>query len=293
MEISHIFRLTLVVARGTADTFAQALEQHLDSVAWTAREGFPHDQVTGFAEGPPDAAAITAAITVAAAAENLQAPAIEIEQIPVRDWVVDNIQQFPPTRVGRFVIYGQTEDTPAAPDVGLMIPAGGAFGSGDHGSTAGCLTALDDIRDRRFDNMLDMGCGSGILAIAAAKRWHLPVLASDIDPTAQRIAHENAGRNGVARWVRAIQARGYNHPAVLSGTYDLITSNILSRPLTVMSGRLASRLRPGGMAILSGLIEDDYGWVLAAHQAHGLTLQRRIIINGWVTLVMQKATNAG
>jgi ribosomal protein L11 methyltransferase len=287
-QLAHIFRLTLVVARGTASTFATALEQHVDSVAWTAREGFPHDQVTGFAEGPPDAAAVTAAIEVAAAAENLPAPAIEIEQIPVRDWVLDNIEQFPPTRVGRFVVYGQEEDAPNVPDIGLMIPAGGAFGSGDHGSTAGCLTALDQLRGERFERALDMGCGSGILAVAIAKKWHIPVLASDIDPTSQRITTENAARNGVARWVRAVQARGYGHPAVNANTYDLIASNILSRPLTFMSRYLGRRLRPGGIAILSGLIEDDYGWVLTAHQSHGLHLVRRIVINGWVTLVMRK-----
>lgn len=222
-----------------------------------------------------------------AAANNVLQPEFKIARIPIRNWVVENIKQFPPEIVGRYFIYGDAAGvTPPPSKIGLLIPAGGAFGSGDHGTTKGCLEALGSIKQPPAGRVLDMGCGSGILAIAMAKSWRLPVIASDIDPVAVRVAGANVRRNQVGPWVRVAHTRGYRHPAIRKTRFELVVSNILARPLVRMAGDLAKCLAPSGTAILSGLIEADGNWVLNRHRQFGMRLQRQIVINGWLTLVL-------
>ncbi|MBT5897497.1 MAG: methyltransferase domain-containing protein, partial [Rhodospirillaceae bacterium] len=146
---------------------------------------------------------------------------------------------------------------------------------------------------RRFQRPLDMGCGSGILALAMAKTWRVPVVASDIDPESARVTRLNARQNGVGPLVRAVCGRGYRSQAVArSGPYDLIVANILARPLIKMAGDLVRHLRParqgGGTAILSGLLARDARWVAAAHEAWGLRLNRTMVHDGWATLVLSR-----
>ncbi len=170
----------------------------------------------------------------------------------------------------------------------LEIDAATAFGTGEHPSTRGVLLALDGLaRRRRFRRPLDIGTGTGVLAIAAAKRLHRAVLASDIDCAAARVAAHHVGRNGLRGQVRVICAPGYRARAVRRSRYDLILSNILARPLSLMARDLAHALAPGGVAVLSGLLRRQERMVLAAHRMQGLALARRIAIEGWSTLILR------
>jgi ribosomal protein L11 methyltransferase len=177
--------------------------------------------------------------------------------------------------------------------IGLEVDAGLAFGTGAHESTYGCLMALDWLARRwrpgRVRATLDMGCGSGILAVAMAKTWSAPVIACDIDAAAVRVSRATASRNGVGRLVRAVESDGYRSRAVRRpGAYDLVCANILARPLCRMARELKHHLARGGVTVLSGfLVRQDAG-VLNAHRAQGLRLVRRIAVGDWLTLVVRR-----
>ena len=289
-KVGHIHRVSITVPHAAANLFAEMIEPHVDSVSWTAMEGFAKAEVIGFAEHPPDEAGLITAIAVAAEAADVLKPDIEIGRIEIRDWVLDNLKQFPPLHAGRFFVHGADyEGSIPAASIALQIPAGAAFGTGDHGSTKGCLLAIDAINQGFCGRALDMGCGSGILAIAIAKRWRVNVTASDIDPVAVKTATENVAGNQVNRLVRTVTAPGYRHPAIGARRYDLIVSNILARPLAKLAKDLGRHLLPGGWAVLSGLLESDGNWVLAAHRNHGMRLVERIHVDGWLTLMLRKS----
>lgn len=287
--MDHIYRIALAVPEAATDIFAEALEPLVASVAWRAQEGKIKAEVLGFSEHPPDAAAIRAAMRRCAEAAGAAEPDISITREAVRDWAADNRKQFPPITAGRFFVYGSEYSEPLpAGKIALRIPAGAAFGSGDHGTTKGCLLALDKIRQPVAGSVLDMGCGSGILALAAARRWRVPVLAVDIDPVAVAVTAENIKANQVGYLVKAVSAPGYRHRDIGLAQYAVITANILARPLARMAGDLARHLAPGGTAILSGLLVQDASWVLGAHRRFGLMKAGQIDLNGWATLVLRK-----
>jgi ribosomal protein L11 methyltransferase len=212
--------------------------------------------------------------------------------------MAENRQAFPPVRIGRFLVHGSHwRERPPAGSIAIEIDAATAFGTGEHPSTRGCLMALDSLaRRRRFHRPLDIGTGSGILAIAAAKRLHRAVLASDVDCAAVRVAAHHVRRNGLAGRVRVVCAPGYRSRALRRSSYgpagydpanyDLIFANILARPLALMARDLARAVRPGGIAVLAGLLKRQEAFVVAAHRAQGLVLQRRLVIQGWSTLIM-------
>ena len=207
-------------------------------------------------------------------------------------WLARTQASFPPMRVGRrFLVRGTHDAGPEAHGlVTLTLDAGLAFGSGEHGSTRGCLRALEVVARRRPRRVLDLGTGSGILAMAAAKLLHVPVLATDIEPWSVRVAGENAQANGVATLVRPMLADGWHSPAVTGAApYDLVFANILARPLCRMAASLARHLNPGGTAILAGLLDWQARWVLAAHRRQGLVLERVYAEADWRTLVLRKA----
>lgn len=256
-------------------------------------------RVEAYAEHAPDRAALESAGALAALAHGVAADRLfadlVIERLAPRDWVAENQQSFPPLRAGRFFIHGShISGAVPAGAIGLCIDAATAFGTGEHATTRGCLLALDAIaKRRRIHHPLDMGTGTGILAMAAAKRWACPVLACDIDAGSVEVARTNMRANGVARMVRLYRSDGYRHPAVRRGRpFDLVLANILARPLAHMAGDLAAHLAPGGIAVLSGLLARQAQFVLAAHRPHGLTLRRRITIAGWVTLVLVRQSSA-
>ena len=208
-----------------------------------------------------------------------------------RDWVSDVQQSFPPLMIGEFAVLGtHHHNIPTHGKTVITLDAGAAFGTGEHPTTSGCLLALGHVmRTHRVQRALDMGCGSAILAMGAAKRYGFPVLGVDIDAPSIRVAQENVERNGVAHLVPLVCGDGYNTESVrINAPYDLIFANILARPLCDMAPKLAKNLAKGGVAILSGLLERQMQMVVATHRNHGLVLHKRILRDGWATLVMKK-----
>jgi len=273
----------------------EAYEQALGSVCITV--GFFLDEATGTwrVEGVREAAAdsqsLIAALAVAAAVSGVDAP-LRRADTQAEGWLARTREAFPPQHVGRrFTVRGTHLPATSAPGrIVLALDAGLAFGSGEHGSTRGCLLALEALARHRPARVLDLGTGSGILAIAAARLWRAtPVLATDIDPWSVRVARENAAANGVAARVRVRLARGWRQRVVQAGApYDLVLANILARPLCAMASDLAAGLAPGGHAVLSGLLTSQVRMVLAAHQRQGLVLQRVLTQPPWATLILHK-----
>lgn len=277
-----------------AEAAARALVDAVASVsAFEAAPGGPW-LVEGVSPARPDSAALETRLALAWLGRGETAPALAIERLPTRDWLAENQQSFPPIAVGRFFIHGTAARVriPAG-RIALTIDAATAFGTGEHASTRGCLLALDALaRRRRPRAVLDMGTGTGILAIAAAKVWRVQVAAFDIDAEAARVARHNAAVNGVASLVAARRGRSYAERTLRRrAPYDLIFANILARPIIAMARGLARALAPDGVAVLSGLLPWQEAAVLAAHRRVRLTLVRRIAVDGWSTLVLRSGSN--
>ncbi|ARP97933.1 50S ribosomal protein L11 methyltransferase [Pseudorhodoplanes sinuspersici] len=219
---------------------------------------------------------------------------IEITTIEKRDWVAASLEGLVPVHAGRFVIHGAHDRARVRLNqIGIEIEAALAFGTGHHGTTRGCLLAFDAIRKRARNahawRILDIGTGTGVLAIAAARALTIPVLASDIDPMAVAVARENARLNHVPSLVSVFTAAGaHAHRFRLGCRYDLIFANILEAPLRRMSATLSNLVAPGGFLILSGLLPAHAVGVIAAYRRQGLVLESRLTLDGWVTLTMRR-----
>jgi ribosomal protein L11 methyltransferase len=211
------------------------------------------------------------------------------EKLADADWLAMALSGLPPVVAGRFFVYG-AHDTGLAPPnaVNLRIEAGAAFGTGHHGTTVGCLAAYDQLlKARRFAKVLDVGCGTGVLAIAAARTGSKLAVGTDIDPDSARIANENAKLNKAK--ARFVHANGLADIQVARhAPYDLVFANILARPLISLSGDIRHALKPGGIAILSGLLRIQEREVKAAYLAHGFRVKTRLYRDAWVTLVLAK-----
>nr|WP_294918359.1 50S ribosomal protein L11 methyltransferase [uncultured Neokomagataea sp.] len=229
------------------------------------------------------------ALAVARVLTGTDAPLLR-EETEAEGWLARTYESFPQQDVGkRFAIRGtHLHGAPDRSRLTITLDAGIAFGSGEHGSTRGCLRALERIAYRKPQRILDMGCGSGILAMAAAKILHKPVLAVDIEPWSVRTAEMNAQMNGLSHLLDCRFGNGWLTPAVRQGTYDLVFANILARPLCRMAPSLAKRLAPGGTAILAGLLATQARMVLAAHRAQGLVLEAMLREGDWATLIVRK-----
>ena len=214
---------------------------------------------------------------------------VSVEVLADADWLAMALSGLPPVRAGRFFVYG-AHDLGRRPGntVNLRIEAGAAFGTGHHGTTVGCLYAYDALlKRRRFAKVLDVGAGTGVLAIAAAKTGARLALGTDIDPVSVRIGRENAKLNQVR--ARFVHANGLRDLRVKVGApYDLVFANILARPLVWLSSDIRRALKPGGVAILSGLLRSQERFVLAAYLSRGFRLQRRYHRDAWVTLVLRR-----
>ena len=212
---------------------------------------------------------------------------VTVEVLADADWLAMSLSGLPPVRAGRFFVFGAHDRGLAPPNtVNLRIEAGAAFGTGHHGTTVGCLSAYDALlKRRRFDRVLDVGCGTGVLAIAAA-RTHSPVaIGTDIDAPSVRIANENAALNHAR--ARFVHASGLNAVAVRRhGPYDLVFANILAPPLVALAQDIRTALKPGGRAILSGLLRTQQRRVLAAYLSKGFRLERRLHRDAWSTLTL-------
>lgn len=293
-DIGSAWSAKVTVKTEHADAFEQAFtglagvvsmyEATPDGFFWT---------VEGTFDAAPPRANLAERIALAASSLGVDEPALEIEKVPEKDWLKESVAAFPPLRAGRFYIHGDHIQGPFPPGaLRILVNAATAFGSGHHASTMGCLLALDDLAHRRksIARALDMGAGTAILAIGMAKAWHAPVVAADIDPVAVKVSRFNARRNGVTPLVRAVLSEGCGQRDVQrSGPYDVITANILARPLAAMSADLARLLAPGGTLILAGFLRHHEQMVLAPYRTHGLRLVKRYRLAPWTTLVLGKA----
>lgn len=211
------------------------------------------------------------------------------EALADADWLAMALSGLPPVRAGRFFVFG-AHDRGLAPasTVNLRIEAGAAFGTGHHGTTVGCLLAFDRLlKARRFDKVLDVGCGTGVLAIAAARTGSRIAVGTDIDRVSVRIANENANLNRAG--ARFVHAAGLNDPKVRGDApYDLVFANILAPPLVALAQDIKGALAPGGTAILSGLLRTQERRVLAAYTSRGFRLARRLHRDAWATLVLRR-----
>ncbi len=285
-----MWRIAFQVPEAVAPLFAEVVESHVAAISTFELEEGGMWLVEGTAHQEPDGTRIATKIAVLAASLGLPEPDLTVKPLAPIDWVTQTYLSFPPVRVGRFFIHGSHHKKPVPKGcIGLQIEAAMAFGSGEHATTQGCLTAIEDLhKSRKVRNVLDMGCGSGILGFGAARLWHVPVLGIDIDPVSIEIARENAVLNKVHTEVSLFPGNGYDAPEVgRRGPYDLILANILARPLARMAPRLRQHLAPGGTAVLSGLLRRQENMVEAAHRKQGLRLIRRYRLGDWTALVLR------
>jgi ribosomal protein L11 methyltransferase len=302
-EKSGLWRVRLDFRQILPGTLAEKLSDALEDIAAAIslhnRESTEGDDwtLTLTTTGLPDKGDILARIGAVAATEGLPpllAPEnIHAEKLPPTDWLKHVHDNFPPVQAGPFFIYGShyAGALPTA-SIGLRIDAATAFGSGEHETTKGCLIALAALAQggARFDDILDMGCGSGILAIAAAKLWPAAgITAADIDPEAVAVTLRHARMNGVEDRIRAAAGDGYATPLVArNAPYDLVMANILADPLMEMAPALSGVLKKGGEVVLSGLLARQKDLVAEAHARAGLHLANLTDINGWLTLTLRK-----
>src|SRR5476651_1411240 len=215
--------------------------------------------------------------------------------LPDQDWIKLSQEGMPPVRAGRFFVYG-AHDAGQVPHgvITIRIEAGLAFGTGHHETTALCLAAFSGLAKRRmFKRVLDLGCGTGLLAIGAAKLWRKKVIASDIDSVAVGITMQNARSNGEAPLVRAVTADGLTHSAIRArAPYDLIVANILASPLTQLAPSIVRSLAKSGMLVLSGLLTNQENLVVSFYTPHGLILRERHRDGPWSALVLERPTAA-
>ena len=237
---------------------------------------------------PPDQASIRELVGIAAGDEVAQA--ITFDSVEAKDWVKATLEELVPVRAGRFIVHGHHDRARIpANKLGIEIEAALAFGTGHHGTTRGCLLLLDDVLKAFLPRrVLDLGTGTGVLAIAAAKALQIKVLASDIDPLSVRVAHENARLNGTGDLVETVHATGFSAPDFARrGPFDLVLANILANPLRQMATPMAKHLAPSALVILSGLLPHQAQGVIAAYRARGLVLKRHIQVEGWSSLLLR------
>ncbi|NQW00383.1 MAG: 50S ribosomal protein L11 methyltransferase [Rhodospirillales bacterium] len=290
---SFLRRIDFRVPKDHHDAFEDLLEPWCLALTSFEDQKTGDWKIEGYTAAEPDSQGISAKLNLLAKARQIAMPKVYFDLVPPKNWLAENLMDFPPLRVGRYYIHGtHIQNKPVGGLIELVLDSGSAFGSGEHATTEGCLRVMEALARRyRFNRILDMGCGSGILAMAAAKTWARPVIASDIDDEATRVTIENARQNGLKKLIRATAGDGYASNLVRhNGPYDLIVCNILANPLVSMAGDLYRNLRRNPkrrqFAILSGLLERDANRVIAAHRARGLRLYRKLVINGWVILVM-------
>ena len=236
-------------------------------------------------EGKPDEDCLNAVLKSAVAMAGMDGVEINLQPMENKNWLLECYQSFKPIQIGKYYIYGSHVDEAIPEDfISLQIDAATAFGTGEHQTTHGCLTALNDL-DFVPEKVIDVGCGSGILSMAYAKTFQKPVDAVDIDPESVRVATNNAQINGLGDLMNVWLSNGYES---VSKTYDLVLCNILARPLMDMASDLKDHLNPGGLAILSGFLTRQERWVLKAHTDIGFEFVKRYRVNGWSTLVVKK-----
>ena len=280
-------------ARRVADLFAESFAPDEIAVSLVdsgqgVASGSPW-RVTIFFRGHPDEAALRELAAIAAGREAGQA--LRFETIAAKDWVRESLAGLKPVAAGRFIVHGAHDrDAVPANRIGIEIEAALAFGTGHHGTTRGCLLAFDGICRRSApQRILDVGTGTGVLAIAAARALRHGVLATDIDAPSVRVARDNARLNRAGVRIAFIHANGVMAPAIHArAPFDLVFANILLGPLKRLAAPIRRVLAPGGRIVLSGILNAQANAVLAVYRP--LTLERRIALDGWTTLVLRRGT---
>ncbi|ABD53878.1 50S ribosomal protein L11 methyltransferase [Jannaschia sp. CCS1] len=282
--------LTTLPQKPPAEALGEALEQLTPAPTgvgvFEMEDGSGLFEVGAYFIDPPDE------IALAVLAAAFGAKDFAVSEIPDQDWVAHVRRELHPVEAGRFFVYG-SHDADRVPEgsVPLLIEAAMAFGTGHHGTTKGCLEAVDKLFTDGFSpqSVADIGCGTAVLAIAAAKVLRLPVIASDIDPQAVDVALANASANDVAEFVSCVEAAGFDHAALAeAGPYDLVFANILKGPLIELAPDVATHTKAGGHVILSGILTPQADDVIAAYGAQGLALTARDVIGEWTTLTLRK-----
>ncbi len=281
------FSVPLAAAEMFADTLRDAFDPECQAVATAEIEEHVTWSVEAYYELRPERAHMEKLLSCPSAESGYTINDLQIEALPEINWVAKSLEGLAPIETDRFFVHGthDAENLPAA-KIPLLVDAGEAFGTGHHGTTLGCLRFIErECRRRRPQNALDLGCGTGVLAIAIAKLTRRVVTASDIDPIATRVTGENARANGTHPFIKAITAAGFGHPELAArGPYDLIVANILAGPLAGLAPDVAQHLAPGGTLILSGILAEQEQMVTSAYRAQGLFLVERLPLDEWVTL---------
>lgn len=279
----HLIR-SVPLSRAEADALADALAEAEEPAALSVSmveidERMQTWQVEAHYAAPPSPMALEGL--------GLEKGRVNVEPLPDVDWVARSLAALPPVEAGRFVVHGRHDRDRVRPGgTPIEIDAATAFGTGHHATTRSCLLAIDRLlKGRRLRRVLDIGCGTGILAIAVARAAHCPVVGTDIDPEAVRVGRANARLNGVGMLVCAEVAAGGRLP---EGRYDLVLANILAGPLVAMAARLSRTVAPAGELVLSGLLRGQERAVLGAYLPRGLVLAGRIRIGEWSTLVVRR-----
>ncbi|WP_441241069.1 50S ribosomal protein L11 methyltransferase [Tardiphaga sp. 768_D3_N2_1] len=276
-------------AKRIVDLLTESFEEGQAAIAAFESPEGRWDVTVHFAD-PPDEASIRDLVSLAS--DDTVAASIVFDSIEAKDWVKESLEGLVPVRAGRFIVHGSHDRDKVRPNqLGIEIEAALAFGTGHHGTTRGCLVYLDYVlRAKAPKRMLDLGTGTGVLAIAAAKATKRRVLATDIDPMSVKVARENMRLNGVGNLVDTVCATGFSSPAFGDrAPFDLILANILANPLRAMSTDMSRHLTRNGMVILSGLLPHQATSVIVAYRARGLVLRKHQIIEGWSSLLMQRA----
>jgi ribosomal protein L11 methyltransferase len=275
-------------ARRVVDLLTESFFEGQAAIAAFEGPGGRWDITVHFAEAP-DETSIRELVGIAAGGE--AARDIAFDTVEAKDWVKATLEQLVPVRAGRFIVHGRHDRAKVPPNkLGIEIEAALAFGTGHHGTTRGCLLLLDHVlkawRPRR---VLDLGTGTGVLAIAAARALHEKVLASDIDPLSVHVARENARLNVSGHLVQTICATGFSAPQfAAAGPFDLVLANILANPLRQLATPMARHLARSALVILSGLLTHQAASVIAAYRARGLVPLRHLRIEGWSSLLLRK-----
>ncbi|WP_435661221.1 50S ribosomal protein L11 methyltransferase [Leisingera caerulea] len=283
--------LTTLTGKAQAEALGEAMErlnpEPTGVGVFEMEDGSGLWEVGGYFTESPDEAGL------ALLAAMHEAKPFVVSEVPETDWVAHVRRELAPVEAGRFFVYG-SHDADKLPEgrIPLLIEAAMAFGTGHHGTTLGCLKALDHLLDQGFrgEKVADIGCGTAVLAMAAARVWDGTILASDIDEVAVDVAEANLKANGMKGAVTCLEAAGFDHPDLQAqAPYDLIFANILKGPLVALAPDLAANLRPGGYAILSGILNEQADDVVAVYAQNGINLDQRDEIGEWTTLLLRKA----
>jgi ribosomal protein L11 methyltransferase len=282
--------LTTVAGAAAAEALGEAMER-LDPTpdgvgVFEIEDGSGRWEVGGYFDARPEVAGLALLAALHGAAD------FAISRIEHRDWVAQVRRELHPVHAGRFTVYGAHDSHRVGPErIGLRIEAAMAFGTGHHATTRGCLLLIDDLARRgvRPRRVADIGCGTGVLAMAAARVWRARSVATDIDEVAAATARENVRANRLAPWIAVGSAPGFRHAALREAApFDLVCANILAGPLKRLAPEIAWHLAPGGHAVLSGILRGQGAGVEAVFRGHGLRRARRVLLGDWVSLLLRR-----